>query len=114
MTLYSGMMNLEITNGFPTSISNMTLLLYNANNQNLIATFSIPLIESGESYFESVSVANQTLDNLMIGLIDNMDIDQSNGLISINYLDALVTKISITNIQIMEALCFPNKLLKRL
>ena len=29
MTLYSGMMNLEITNGFPTSISNMTLLLYN-------------------------------------------------------------------------------------
>ena len=112
MTLYSGMMNLEITNGFPTSISNMTLLLYNANNQNLIATFSIPLIESGESYFESVSVANQTLDNLMIGLIDNMDIDPSNGLIPINYTDALVTKISITNIQIMEATAyFPNQLL---
>ena len=46
---------------------------------------------------------NQTLDNLMIGLIDNMDIDPSNGLIPINYTDALVTKISITNIQIMEA-----------
>ena len=29
MTLYIVMMNLEITNGFPTSISNMTLLLYN-------------------------------------------------------------------------------------
>ena len=36
MTLYSGMMNLEITNGFPTSISNMTLLLYNANNQGIV------------------------------------------------------------------------------
>ena len=37
----------------------------------------------------------------MIGLIDNMDIDPSNGLIPINYTDVLVTEISITNIQIM-------------
>ena len=112
MTLYNGMLNLEITNGFPTAISDMTLLLYNANNQNLIATFYIPLIESGQSIVESVSVANQTLDNLMIGLLDNLNIEASNGTVPINYSDALVTKISITDIQIMEATAyFPDQLL---
>ena len=112
MTLYNGMLNLEITNGFPTAISNMTLLLFNANNQNLIATFNIPLIESGQSIVESVSVANQTLDNLMIGLLDNLNIEASNGTVPINYSDALVTKISITDIQIMEATAyFPDQLL---
>ena len=112
MTLYNGMLNLEITNGFPTAISNMTLLLFNANNQNLIATFNIPLIESGQSIVESVSVANQTLDNLMIGLLDNLNIEPSNGTVPINYSDALVTKISITDIQIMEATAyFPDQLL---
>ncbi len=112
MTLYNGMLNLEITNGFPTAISNMTLLLFNANNENLIATFNIPLIESGASIVESVSVANQTLDNLMIGLLDNLNIEASNGTVPINYSDALVTKISITDIQIMEATAyFPDQLL---
>ena len=46
MTLYNGKLNLEINNGFPTDISNMKFMLYNYNNQNLIASFDIPLIES--------------------------------------------------------------------
>ena len=112
MTLYSGMMNLEITNGFPTAISNMTLLLYNSINQNLIASYNVSNIESGESYTESISVANQTLDYLMIGLINNIDVEASGGLVPINYTDAISTKISITDIQIMEATAyFPDQLL---
>ena len=112
MTLYSGMMNLEITNEFPTAISNMTLLLYNSINQNLIASYNISKIESGESYTESISVANQTLDYLMIGLINNIDVEASGGLVPINYTDAISTKISITDIQIMEATAyFPDQLL---
>lgn len=112
MTLYNGMLNLELINGFPTDISNVSFALYNSTNQNLIATFTTPLIESGDTYTESVSVAGETLDHIMIGLINNMDIDASNGLVPIDYTDAITTKISITDIKIMEATAyFPNQLL---
>jgi len=112
MTLYNGMMNLEITNGFPTDISNMDFVLYNSINLNLIATFNIPLIESGATYTESVSVAGETLDQIMLGIINNMDIEASGGMVPINYTDAISTTVSITNIQIMEATAyFPNQLL---
>ena len=112
MTLYNGMLNIDLTNGYPTDISNVSFSLYNATNQNLIATFSTPLIESGETFTESVSVAGETLDHLMIGIINNMDVDASNGLVPINYTDAIITKISITEIKIMEATAyFPNQLL---
>jgi hypothetical protein len=112
MTLYNGMLNLKLTNGFPTDISNVSFSLYNATNLNLIATFFTPLIESGNSFSESVSIAGETLDYIMVGIINNMDIEASNGLVPINYSDAMSTKISITEIQIMEATAyFPNQLL---
>ena len=112
MTLYNGMLNLKLTNGYPTDISNVSFSLYNATNQNLIATFFIPLIESEDSYTESVSIAGETLDHIMVGIINNMDINASNGAVTINYTDAITTKISIIEIQIMEATAyFPNQLL---
>jgi hypothetical protein len=112
MTLYNGMLKLKLTNGFPTDISNVSFSLYNATNLNLIATFFTPLIESGNSFSESVSIAGETLDYKMVGIINNMDIVESNGLVPINYSDAMTTKISITEIQIMEATAyFPNQLL---
>jgi hypothetical protein len=60
------MLNLKLKNGFPTDISNVIFSLYNATNQNLIATFSIPLIESGDTYSESISIAGETLDHIML------------------------------------------------
>ena len=48
----------------------------------------------------------------MIGLLDNLNIEASNGTVPINYSDALVTKISITDIQIMGLTAyFPDQLL---
>jgi len=112
MTLYNGMLNLKLINGYPTDISNISFSLYNSTNQNLIATFFTPLIQSGDSYIESVSIAGETLDQKMVGIINNMDIDASNGPVPINYTDAITTVISITEIQIMEATAyFPNQLL---
>ena len=112
MTLYNGNLNIELTNGYPTDIANVSFALYNSTNQNLIATFSTPLIESGTTYTESVSVAGETLDHIMFGIINNMDIVASNGSVPINYMDAITTKISITEIKIMEATAyFPDQLL---
>ena len=106
MTLYNGMLNLMLTNGFPTDVSNVSFSLYNATNLNLIATFFTPLIESGNSYSESVSIAGETLDYKMIGIINNMDVDASNGQVPINYTDAMTTEVSITEIQVMEATAY--------
>ena len=112
MTLYNGTLTIEVKNGFPTAISNVNISLYNSTNQELIATFSTPLISSGSIYTESISVAGKTLDNLMIGIINNIDVESSNGLVNIDYSDAITTKISITEIKIMEATAyFPNQLL---
>ena len=112
MTLYNCILNLKLKNGFPTDISNVSFSLFNTTNQKLIATFSTPLIESGSFYTESVSIAGETLDNIMVGIINNMDIDNSNGEVIINYTDAASTEISITEIKIMEATAyFPNQLL---
>lgn len=112
MTLYNGMLNIKLTNNFPTDISNVSFSLYNATNQDLIATFTSPLIASGTTYTESTSVADETLDHLMYGIINNIDVEASNGLVQINYADAIITNISITDIQIMEATAyFPNQLL---
>ncbi len=112
MTLYNGMLNLKLTNDYPTDISNVSFSLYNATNQNLITTFSTPLIQSGAIYTESVSIAGETLDQIMVGIINNMDIDESNGPVLINYTDAITTEVSITEIKILEATAyFPNQLL---
>lgn len=112
MTLYNGMLNIKLTNGFPTDIANISFALYNANTQNILATFYAPLITSGSTYSESVSVAGETLDYLMIGLISNIDVNESSGQVLIDYSDAITTTISITEIKIMEATAyFPNQLL---
>tara|TARA_B100000767_G_scaffold148243_1_gene139624 strand:- start:1754 stop:3769 length:2016 start_codon:yes stop_codon:yes gene_type:complete len=112
MTLYNGVLNLKLTNGYPTDISNVSFSLYNTTNQNLIATFSTPLIQSGAIYTESVSIAGETLDQIMFGIINNMDIDESNGPVLIDYTDAITTEVSITEIKILEATAyFPNQLL---
>mgnify|MGYP001226333883 CR=1 FL=1 len=112
MTLYNGNLNFKFTNNFPTDLSNIVFSLYNANNQNLIANINISMLQSGETYSETLSVAGETIDYLMTGIIHNIDLEQSNGLVLINYDDDIISNISISDIQIMEATAyFPNQLL---
>jgi len=46
MTLYKGMLIIEIINGYPTDISNINMSLINSTNLNVIGTFSFPIIPS--------------------------------------------------------------------
>ena len=78
MTLYQGNLILEFINNYPTDISNLNLSLINKVNQNLIANFNFPLIPSGSSMSESVSIAGQTIDENILGILHNMDINASN------------------------------------
>ena len=103
MTLYKGMLIIDIMNGYPTDISNVSLSLFNSVTQNIVATFSFPLIASGSSISDSVSIAGQTLDKNLLAILNNMDINASNGPVLINYSDAIITTITIADIGITEA-----------
>jgi len=110
MTLYKGMLVIEIMNGYPTDLSNMSLSLINTSNQNLIATFSFPIIPTGTTVSDSVSIAGQTMDENLLAILHNMDINPSNGPVLINYSDAVIITITIADIGITEATAiFPEQ-----
>ena len=110
MTLYKGMLIIEIMNGYPTDLSNMSLSLINTTNQNLIATFSFPIIPTGTTVSDSISIAGQTMDENLLAILHNMDINPSNGPVLINYSDAVIITITIADIGITEATAiFPEQ-----
>lgn len=110
MTLYRGYLVVEIINNYPTDISNISLSLVNPSNQSVLANFSFPLIISGESVLDSVDIGGLTIDENIIGILNNMDLNSSNGPVSINYNDAIITKITISNIGLTEATAiFPEQ-----
>jgi len=110
MNLYQGTLKLDIKNEYPTDISNISLTLINATNQNIIATFLFPLIPTGTTVSDSVSIAGQILDENLFAILDNMDVNASNGAVLIDYSDAIITTITISDIGITEATAiFPEQ-----
>ena len=110
MTLYEGMLIIEINNGYPTDLSNVSLSLINNTTQSLIATVFFPIIASGNTASDSISIAGQTLDENLLAILHNMDINSSNGPVLINYIDAVTTTITISDIGITEATAiFPEQ-----
>ena len=110
MTLYRGYLIVEIINNYPTDISNINLSLLNPSNQNILANFSFPLIISGESALDSADIGGLTIDENIIGILNNMDLNASNGPVPINYSDAIITKITISDIGLTEATAiFPEQ-----
>ena len=110
MNLYQGTLKLDIKNEYPTVISNISLTLINATNQNIIATFLFPLIPTGTTVSDSVSIAGQILDENLFAILDNMDVNASNGAVLIDYSDAIITTITISDIGITEATAiFPEQ-----
>ncbi|MAU37375.1 MAG: hypothetical protein CMD14_08430 [Flavobacteriales bacterium] len=110
MSLYRGMLIVEIMNNYPTDISNINLTLINSSNQSTVASFSFPLIPTGSSASDSVSIAGQTIDENLFAILNNMDINASNGPVLIDYSDAIITTITITDLGITEATAiFPEQ-----
>ena len=106
MTLYRGTLIVSLYNGFPTSISNINISLFNSVSQNLIANFNFPIINSGSTAVDSSDISGLTLDENMIGIIHNMDVESSVGSVNIDYQDAIVTSITLSDIGITEATAY--------
>ena len=110
MTLYEGTLIVEIMNGYPTDIANIDISLINVSNQTLIGNFIFPLIPSGETIADSISIAGQTIDENLLAILNNMDVNASNGPVLIDYTDAIITTITLANIGIIEATAiFPEQ-----
>jgi hypothetical protein len=106
MTLSNGYLVITITNNFPTDLANVHIILLNEINLSTIADFTYPLIPSGTSLADSVDISGQTLDKNIIAIIENMDLNASNGSVGINYEDAIITTISLTQLVINQATAF--------
>ena len=114
MILSDGYLFFEITNNLPTDISNVSVSLVNSSNLNNIAAFNFPLISSGTSAKDSLSLAGLSIDKNIEAIINNIDVNASNGNITVNYADNLISKISLKNLQITEATAFfPQQELSR-
>lgn len=114
MILSDGYLFFEITNNLPTDISNVSVSLVNSSNLNIIAAFNFPLISSGTSAKDSLSLAGLSIDKNIEAIINNIDVNASNGNITINYSDNLISTISLKNLQITEATAFfPQQELSR-
>ena len=114
MILSDGVLYFEIKNNLPVDISNISCSLVNSSNLNIIASFNFPLIFSGSSAIDSISLAGLSIDKNIEAIINNIDVNASNGNITINYADNLISKISLKNLQITEATAFfPQQELSR-
>ena len=110
MTLYKGTLSVSVENNFPTDISNLSITLINGDNQNNIASFTFPLIPTGSTVSDNISIGGQTIDENILAVLNNMDINASNGPVLINYNDAIITTINISDIGITEATAiFPEQ-----
>ena len=114
MILSDGVLYFEIKNNLPVDISNISCSLVNSSNLNIIASFNFPLIVSGSSAIDSISLSGLSIDKNIEAIINNIDVNASNGNITINYADNLISKISLKNLQITEATAFfPQQELSR-
>ena len=110
MQLYKGVLIMQIFNGYPTAVSDISLTLINSTNQDIIATFFFPLISAGSTVSDSVSIAGKIIDENLFAILNNMDVNASSGPVLIDYSDALITTIRISDIGITEATAiFPEQ-----
>ena len=73
MTLTSGDLSLTIRNDFPTDLSNTSFTLVNSINQNILGTFTYPLIPSNTLQTQTVSIAGQTIDKDILAILNIME-----------------------------------------
>ena len=111
MTFTEGNLELIIENGLPTDLSNVVIKLRNVGQSNNIITMNIPTLVSGESKTTTQSLANQTLfGDLEVEIISADIVGTSPNAVTIDYNDALTSKIIISNIQLQEGVAiFPSQ-----
>ena len=100
-TISNGSLILEFFNGYPFDMSNVSISIFECSSTsscNAIGNYIAPLIISGTTFVDSISLNGYNLNNSLLVIIDNIDWNSSNGPVLINYTDAMIIKLSMTDV----------------
>jgi hypothetical protein len=101
-TLLSGAMNVQITNGLPITIDNITFSLQNNAASTTIASETFTnILPMTQSPTQSADLSGQTIGSSIGVSINNLDL--GSGLITVDTSAAITVKVSISNIQVSSA-----------
>lgn len=104
MELQTGFLDLTIYNGLPIDITNVVFELKNTSNSVVVATGTFPLIATGTTETQTISLAGVTIEGNMEGQILSMSSPGSNGnSVVIDTTDALQTTLSVYDLNPITA-----------
>lgn len=75
VTLDSGYMDVTISNGFPTHISNVDFEIRNESDNSLVGTESFNNVPAGAEETKTIDLAGKTVEGALLGNILNFDIN---------------------------------------
>ena len=99
MTLIEGWMDIEIENGLPVDITNLTFELRNESDPDPFASVTFPVIPSGETVIDSIDLAGEIIEGSLIGKIVSIESPGSGGTpVPIDTSDALIATITVRDL----------------
>lgn len=103
-TFESGNLDIEIYNGFPIPLTNLSLLIKNASDGAVIVDETIPLVEVGQTVVSTTALDGKTVDGDLIAEITNFDSPGSGGEnVLIDTSDAFIITMTAYDLELVEA-----------
>lgn len=103
-TFDTGYLDIEVVNGFPIPLTNVSLIIKNASDGAIIVDEYIPLINVGETVTSTTPLHGMTVDGDLIAEISNFDSPGSEGAdVLIDTSDALVITMTAYDLSLIEA-----------
>ena len=110
MTLAHGFLDITIQNNLPIDITNMIFELKNTVAGDVVLLDTFAIIPSGDSFVKTVDLTGKTISGNLTANILNMDSPGSNGDVTIDYSDALITTFYVYELEPLEATAiFPSQ-----
>lgn len=104
VTLDSGYMDVRISNGFPTGISNIEFEIRNESDNSLVGQSSFANVAAGATETETIDLAGKTIDGNLVANILNFDVDGSGGAqVPIDTTDELIVNIIVRDMKVFSA-----------
>lgn len=110
-TIDTGYLDIEVENGFPIPLTNVSLVIKNASDGAIIVDDYIALIEVGETVTSTTDLHGKTVDGDLIAEITNFDSPGSEGAdVLIDTTDAIVITMTAYDLSLIEATAiFPSQ-----
>jgi hypothetical protein len=99
--LLTGTMTVKVTNGLPLTIQNLSYDIRNGSSNSLVTSNTFTNLQPQTSQTDTTNLAGKTVEGNLKVAITDMDVNSGTVLIDTN--NALVVRISITNITVSAA-----------